>query len=369
MRADKQGTNHVTIQSVGFRPVFTGGLTQPHNPRAALPAAGADHLTFGATAEPTRAEKLSPPSRTFNVQVPSGRTLHMRRWWQKGTNEPPRYGKAPVFLLIHGLGGRSAWMAPMVDELLKKQNLDGAQFYGIDMPNVGQHPMAYGNITEMNDMVGSVRDAINYVAEQHQGPVFAIGLSFGGLLLSCVAADKKPPAALKRIALISPALKPHPSKASPGAYASAATDLLKAKLTGKSTPTRSLLSKVIPPPSSNNHTPLQNAIRSEKGKADDRVSEFTFTSYLKMFRKMMYFRDLGARHVKLPVAIYGTETDDLVDPRGIKESFGKFQSAEKSMKIYPSASHDLILDPLNQEICDELSRFFAQDMKQAKQKP
>src|SRR5690606_9818095 len=81
-----------------------------------------------------RLEQLSPPSHTFQVALPGGQLLNLRQWWQRGEPQPSERAKGRVFFLVHGMSGRSAWMAPLVDELMKKPENRNALFYGIDMP-------------------------------------------------------------------------------------------------------------------------------------------------------------------------------------------------------------------------------------------
>lgn len=324
------------------------------SPKTALPA-GRDTVRFG---HQNLVEHLSPDSRTLRVlNQPGGITLNLRHWWPKDQAEPKSRTSAPTFLFIHGLSGRSAWMAPLVDELLKKPENQNARFYGLDLPNIGQHPAREGNIEEMSQLINTVRQAIEYLGSRQQGPVYAIGLSLGGLLLSSVAADN-PPKALKAMTLISPAYKPHPEKASPKAYRNAVLTMLRSRLGKSKSEGVGFASPTPPPASSDDFTPLQTAIHRHKEVAPDRVTALTFPSYLKMFARMRWFRTYQAGKITIPARVYATKTDDLVDYQAIQQTFAKFASPQKELKIYPKALHDLILDPVNREMAEEIHRFF-----------
>jgi alpha-beta hydrolase superfamily lysophospholipase len=248
---------------------------------------------------------------------------------------------------------------------MEKPENQNALFYGIDLPIISQHPTGKGHIDAMSELRAPISQAIEFLKKQHGGPIHGIGMSLGALLLSQVAVYK-PSSALNGLVLLSPAFKPHPSKTSFTQYRDAGLEGLKNTLKRrlgckfKEGDVLSIANRKLPTPSSTQFSPLQRAILRQKTVDREQVNQLSLSSYLlKLFPSMAIFRQAGSHLLTLPVRLYGAETDDLIDPKAIQETFNRFRSQDKALKLYPKALHNLILDPLNTEIAQEISDFFA----------
>ena len=325
----------------GARPVPLG---------ATLPRlSGVDRVQFGSSIDPS----LYPPSRTLNLKS-NGVDLKLRQWWPRNGQAPASDAKAPVILLVHGLSGRSSWMAPVVDELYKGGFAPNALMYGIDIPEIGQNGHPTGKLDSVKPMVAQVREAVTALAKKHGGEVHLVGLSMGGMLSAKVAAEN--PEGLKSLALISPALQPHPDRFGLKVFVETMLDTIKGKICGKP-PIVEMRDKERPQPSGP-ISPLQEQIGREKDTDTDKVDKLEPVSYMKLFASMRKVRTCDTKKITIPVRVWGTEQDDLLDIDGTREGFKNIRSKDKSLLIFPKGCHDLTGDPHIRQIGAELDAFY-----------
>ncbi len=326
-------------------------VTRRSGRAAAWPMPAPDRVTFGDR------PSVAPPSRTFQVQR-NGVTVRLRQWWPSGSEPPAANRRAPSILLVHGLGGRSAWMAPLAEEMMKRAFGSQAVVYGIDIPEIGQNEDSVARFRNMEPMVSQVREAVNELAQRHGNNVHVMALSLGALLSCRMASDK--PAGLKSLTLLSPAFKPHPDKIGFKIYASALKGLVTEKLMHRQgagdVPLRE--EPDVPAlPSGPGFSRLQREVVKEKLAATDKVDKLNLGRYLQMFRLMFEVRSHCVSKIDVPVRVYATQNDDLVDVTAIQDAFNKFPHANKQLTVFPRAWHDLVHDPVLRRIADELDGF------------
>lgn len=334
-----------------WQPAANGPLNQPASVHFGV---GAKHAAYTD----------APPSVTFDILSKSRQTLHLRRWFPYDSNPEDRQivGKPdgkPVILLIHGLGSRSDWQAPLVQQLIKPQQQTSKQpmaFYGIDLPQIGQHAYQNGHFDRISELTIPIQETIDRLAKRHGGPVYAIGTSMGGLLLTKVAADPKTSPALAGIALISPAFKQNDEllKSIPGR--------LKAKLSLKR-PDRKTEKPVLKTRPTDSEAflarlnPLQRRMRLEQTQVQDKIQDLTVSSYARMFTSMLKARMWDVRKITIPVRVFMTDTEPNLDPAGTKEAFERLASKNKRLVVYPKADHNLMYDPCLPDVARHLNRW------------
>lgn len=321
-----------------------------HSTRRPAFRPASDALRFGRGT----LDGLSPPSEAFDIKGAGGRTIHMRQWWPRNQEKPAAYAKGPVVLLIHGLNGDSRWMAPMAEELMQRPDFAGARFYGLDIPEIAQHPGVVSKITRVEDLEKQVREAIEHLGEKHGGRVHAVGLSMGGFLLGRVAADT-PPKELSSITLLCPAFKAHSSRGGFFALIRIMFKALIAKIRGKKIP--AILNGERTPASGTDFSPMQKAIMAEQEQRKKDCGRLTIPSYYKLFWAMRKFRVDMAQNIRIPVQVFATEADNRVDLPAIRTSYGKFASERKELIIFKDVAHNPVLDPMNARVSQSVGNF------------
>lgn len=318
-------------------------------------------LFFAGRKNPlARLEALEPPSQVMLVSSSSRKTLKIRQWWPKGTRQEDLPKKGPVVLLIHGLSSRSRWMSPLAENLMRNQ--PGALMYGLDLPYVGEHPYGEGHIRSRKEMVREVKEAIEYLAEKHEGRVYVIGTSLGGLLASHVAAD--PPRALAGVGLISPAFTSHPDLKKDilrGIFESLTSrnpGLMRQKMAKRGkTHKDHLQAQMEEYLDKNPLSPLQREVRNAKEYQQDKVVTLSKLSYPKISRLMFDLKYFKAKRIKLPVCAFVTESDHMIDPRGTLKVLDKIPAENKSVRVFELAEHDLVVDPKLPVVAGQLNRW------------
>lgn len=307
-----------------------------------------DYIQFSGLAEEARRTKYPESKVSYISPGKKSLTIPLRQWVFSNQTSEKSNDKVPVYLLIHGLGGRSEWMSPLAQELNLKT--PGTQIYGIDLPNVGQHQHSVGHIASTEKMINKIKDTITYLSKKEQRPVVAIGTSLGGLLLSHAAIDK--PEGLAGIGLISPVYKSHSDLKKDlvrGVLArgsEAQSEKIKDRLKERKEKTL---------PDVNLLTPLQKKVRYEKETVGDSVRKLTLPSYLKISSLMRNFRNKKFKKFDLPVFAVVTRTDDMIDTETTIKTLNKLSSKHKQIKIYDEGAHDLVVDPVLEEVTESIT--------------
>lgn len=278
-------------------------------------------------------EPPAAPSKTFEVKTESGRTVTLRQWI---STDPPdeKKAKSPVLLLVHGLGGCSEWMSPMAAKLLEKQDL----VFGIDIPRIGRNPTGIGDFADRRDLVKEVTETVQHLAAEHKRPVYALGLSLGGLLVTHMAAN--PPKELSGIIVASPAYRAATATFKPMIYVKAIFKrmLEKCWILKKST---------IAIPYAEDQTSVTRNPEKRKmiHETPDRVNFLTSQACVQLIKLTLLDTPKTSQKIHLPVIMFVAQQDKICDPQAMVDAFEKFPSKDKRVFILPESMHDVVLDP------------------------
>lgn len=360
-----QGVNHVKPLSQASLPL---GFKAQQNLLKTLPSvsfSNSDRVLFSANRDQSVVDVSQvkyPQSQIFYIaSKDESLTIPIRKWTiNEELPVDPSAPTAPVFLLIHGLSSRSEWMSPLAVELTER--IPGATVYGIDLPNVGQHDYGLGQISDATLLETRIRDTIDYLSEESGQPVFAVGTSLGGLLLSHVAADR--PENLAGIGLISPAFKSHPD---------IKKDLVKGVLNMTLSFRRDKVAKSFKARKryvldeskmqGKQLSLLQQKIKYDKEFSNDMVRQLTPMSYLKINKLMKEFRKKEARNLKLPTFAVVTLTDDMIDTSVTLNTLQRLPARNKYIKVLQHGYHDLVVDPQLPDIAGGMADWASEIME------
>ena len=317
--------------------------------RQYMPATGLDlfaQLCSKAQPLPVPTSPEYPPSKVFSVTHPkTQRTLHLQQWARHGERVEDQPEQAPVVLLVHGLGGNARWQAPLANEILNSQNCisNRALVYSIHLPRTAKTHYAEGRIDDIQDLVGEVQEAINYLSLRHGNSVYAVGTSLGGLLLTEIAAD--PPPELSGVSLISPAYRPLVSKADKAQVVAARVlkrvgllGLVSKRIKRHETEEQKSNQENIP----EGLSPLQEQVAREKNETPN--LDLTPESYLQVVDLMKRATNQLVQNIRIPVQVFISEADDTIDPETMKEASHQLPNQPyKDVTIYEDGEHDLIV--------------------------
>jgi alpha-beta hydrolase superfamily lysophospholipase len=311
-----------------------------------LPSTGVELLFRGQESEPA-----DPPSKTMQVVLPSGRKVHLRQWQpQEGQEAPGGKGTegSPLVLMVHGLGGCTEWMGPMAAKLLEKQSL----VFGLDIPRIGRNPSQIGDFEDRRDLLREVAETVQYLSQEHDRPVYALGLSLGGLLVTHVAAN--PPKELAGIMVVSPAYKAASATFKPMIYVKA---LFKRAL--------EKLHLLTPDPIAIPYAEDQTSVtrNPEKRKliheTPDRVNFLTPRACVELIKLTLMDTPKTSTKIQLPVVMFVAQKDVICDPQAMVNAYAKFPSQDKQLYLLNEAMHDIVLDPEMPAMADTMNAWLA----------
>jgi alpha-beta hydrolase superfamily lysophospholipase len=304
---------------------------------------------------------LEPPqARTehFEIQGKSGNTLHLRQWHPVSSSEdtspvntPPKEhsAEAPIILMVHGLGGTTDWLSPFANKLLEQNPL----VFGLDIPEIGTNPTLEGHFKSRKDIIRPIEESITYLAEKHHRPVYAVGLSLGGLLVTHMAAN--PPKELSGIVVISPAYKGAPETFKPGIYIKSLIRYVfeKAHVLKKG-------SIAIPfAEDQKDITRNPEKIRLMR-ETKNRIKHLSTNACVELIKLTLLDTPKAVKKIQVPLMLFVAEHDRVCDPQAMFKAFEKFPSIDKRLYVFPEAMHDLTLDPEMPTMANTISDWIGQ---------
>jgi len=245
--------------------------------------------------------------------------LNARYWQPKGEI------LGSVFL-CHGFGEHLGWYEGLAQQLADK----GLLVFGHDHQGHGRSEGKRAFIETVDDYVQDVLRHCGEVKVEYPGlPMFIYGHSMGGMIT--VSTVIRNSSFFKGMILEGPLIIPDPAEVTP-------TRLLLGKL----------MSTILP-------EMQMGRIRVEQMTSDTEVQarltsdKLRWTGGVKLGLGMAFLRCLESIHknmnaVSLPFLIVHGENDSLCQPAGSHLLAREAKSKDKKLKIYPGASHHLILE-------------------------
>ncbi len=265
------------------------------------------------------------------LQVSRGKkpALALRYWHRKGQKDKVEQAKGPVVLFVPGLGGRTEWATPLVDQVLDEHPL----IYGLDTQVLGDDPVKRGHLKSRRDLVDELNAAVEYLSNRHDGDVYLGGISLGALTITHLLADK--PKRVKGAILINPAYRPAGSSFDPLFYLRTSTRYLLEQL-GLSKP------RPLSMPYQDDAEVSEEMAWVKEAKSQ--VSSLSATSFVELGKMTFLEAFAKAKRVFQPVLMFVAGKDTICDPKAMVHGYNLMPSQQKTMHHVEDAHHNMIFE-------------------------
>jgi alpha-beta hydrolase superfamily lysophospholipase len=305
---------------------------------------GAEVLTLSQ--QEMKSEPLCPASLAFirhqdTLAVgSSGQTVSVMYWTeaqQDGQSIIPFLTQSdqPIFLLVHGLSGTTAWL----EEMAQLYANAGVKVLGIELSEIGLHESGIGDFTDRHVLIQKVSDTIATLHSLTGKPIWMMGLSLGGLLAAHAAA--KQPQGLAGLGLIVPAFKASPITFEPSFYLEAVLRRLSECL-GLQKPGYPMPIPFAKDQTTITRIPEQVTMMQE---TPHRVLSLTPRAAVQLIKLTLMDTPKVIPDITCPVRLYVSQTDAICDAPTMIAQFERLGATDKQLVVFPEARHDLTLEP------------------------
>lgn len=241
-----------------------------------------------------------------------------------------------VLVIHHGLRSYSAHYGSFATHLATR----GVSTYAYDMRGHGRSSGHRATLTSFDDLLDDLDQFIATVRQREpERPVFLLGHSVGGAVVSLYVAERRP--ALAGLIVLAPALRIDRSLLELAATSSAGALAPYAGLLD--TPNRAFSRD----PAVVREMDADPLIYQENGPA------ITGVSLLSALGRMWS----RVETIDVPVlAMHGT-ADTLTDPRGTAEFTARVRTSDRRLVLYRGLFHDLIREPERAQVEEDLTRW------------
>ncbi|KAI3802351.1 hypothetical protein L1987_30482 [Smallanthus sonchifolius] len=278
--------------------------------------------------------KVTDGGRDYSLFVtPRGETMFTQSWTPISVNTT-----RALVVLLHGLNEHSG----RYDEFAKQLNAHGYKVYGMDWVGHGGSDGLHAYVNSLDDVVIDTKAFILHVLAENPGlPCFCFGHSTGGAIILKAALDPKVEKSIAGVVLTSPAVGVQPSHPIFLILAPVFSLLLpkfqfsaaNKKGTAVSRDPAALVAKYSDP------LVYTGSIRVRTGHEILRI-----TSYLQQ----------NTRKLKVPFFVLHGTADTVTDPDASLKLYEEASSEDKSIKLLPGYLHDLLFEPEQEEITQDI---------------
>jgi alpha-beta hydrolase superfamily lysophospholipase len=280
---------------------------------------------------------------TDTLTRPDGTTLFYRFWRQP---DP----KAPVLVLLHGLGAHTGWFLDMGSAL----NERGLTVYAVDHRGFGRSSGPRGHIRQGSVFIDDVESFLDEVQRRQPGaPLFILGHSMGAIFAVTVAARDATSGRTRLAGMI--LLNPwvaDTAKVSPAA-------LLTVLVGGP------FGSRRVPPGTDGSDTSAMTSnpeavrmLSEDPNWVRARTASFYYRIAFQMKGQLLR----RAHDVRTPALVLQAGADRSVVPAASHKCYLALGSADKQWKLLPGMEHDSELEPDRAELDDEIAGWIARHM-------
>lgn len=280
---------------------------------------------------------------TDTLTRPDGTTLFFRFWRQPDA-------KAPVLVLLHGLGAHTGWFIDMGDAL----NERGLSVYAVDHRGFGRSGGPRGHVRRGDVFIEDIESFLDDVQRrQPDAPLFILGHSMGGIFAVTVAA-RDATSQRKRLAGMI-LLNPWIADTTKASLAAMLTVLLAGPFGSRRVPP-GLDSRDTSKMSSNPEA--ERMLREDPLWVRARTASFYYQVALRLKGQVLR----QARQVRAPALVLQAGADRSVVPTASHKCYLALGSPDKQWKLLPGMEHDSELEPNRDELDDEIAGWIARHM-------
>lgn len=251
--------------------------------------------------------------------------------WRPAEGEP-----RATFVIMHGLLDHSS----RYDELARALVANGVAVHAFDLRGHGHSAGVRVGVDSFDDYVDDLAAFTDRVRHQeHDLPVFVMGHSMGGAIVTLYALDKKPQ--LAGLILSGPALH---------------ANVDAAKIVG----TKAVAS--LSPNAGVFKLDIDKFSRDPKVVADCKSDPMVYTDgapahTAKELLGAMDNIDERMDDVFVPLLLLHGEEDEVTDPNGSRSLFERTKSSDRTLRVYPKLAHDLVHEPEKGRVITDINEW------------
>lgn len=238
-----------------------------------------------------------------------------------------------ALVIQHGLKSYSGAYAEFANRLARR----GYAVYGLDMRGHGRSAGRRATLDNFEDLVNDLATVVNQVLAEEKGhPVFVLGHSVGGAVVTLYVLERRPPIA--GLILLAPAIRIDRMPLEAAATPLVATLLPNLPLVDVPDEAFSRSPEVV---RSMGRDPL---IYHPAGPAR------TAAGLLAALEKIWTHAD----ELDVPLLVLHGTADQATDPRGSAELVRRARSKDRTLLLYRGLRHDLIHEPEHEQIMQDI---------------
>jgi len=247
-----------------------------------------------------------------------------------------------TFVIMHGLLDHSS----RYDELARSLVANGMAVHAFDLRGHGHSAGVRVGVDSFDDYVDDLAAFTERVRhEEHDIPVFVMGHSMGGAIVTLYVLDKKPQ--LAGVILSGPALHANVDE-------------------GKIVGTKAVAG--ISPNAGVFKLDIEKFSRDPNVVAACRADPMVYTEgapahTAKELLNAIASIDERMDDVFVPILLLHGEDDEVTDPNGSKSMYERTRSSDRTLRIYPKLVHDLVHEPEKGKVITDINEWTVTHVK------
>lgn len=270
----------------------------------------------------------------FHLKTREGYELFCKRW------TPERSAKAARILLTHGIESHTGWYEDAARTLAER----GFEVSSLDRRGFGRSGGPKGHVESAEDFFEDLGALIRFLREAGDQPIFAMGVSLGGLLVAAHAMRR--PEDLAGVISVVPAIavriKPRPLQ------------VLQASFDNMARPERKY-PLGIPIEMFSDSEEVRSFIETDELRTRQVSVRFFFS-----ISRVRWWVVRNAPLMRTPLLVLLGEKDAMIDNDRIRRWTEKAPGRPLEVREYPGVKHSILLEPCREQAVSDIQAFVDQ---------